>query len=76
MEILTIPCFGESNFYQTVENNESTVTVIPQSDPSSFDEYCKMLEAIGYTKKEERNLPVRKYAAFARESRGVFNNYF
>lgn len=76
MENLLIPAFGETQYFDDQENRASRVVLIPDSQPSRFDDYCALLQEKGFVQKEQFTADHRSFAAYEKDGWGVFVNYF
>lgn len=76
INIPAIPAFGETDFFQNRENERSTVVMIPHADSAAFSEYCRLLEACGWVRKEDRRTDMHLYASYTDGENAFFLNYF
>ena len=73
---IQLPAFGETEFFDNQMNKTARVVLIPHSPESRFSEYCQLLNQSGFTQTELVSLSHRRFAAFQKETIGVFVNYF
>ena len=71
-----LPAFGETEFFDNQMNKTARVVLIPHSPESRFMAYCQLLNQSGFTQTELVSLSHRRFAAFQKETIGVFVNYF
>ncbi len=71
-----IPAFGETEFFDNKMNKTARVVLIPNSPEGRFSEYCNLLRQNGFNQAELVFLPHRRFAAFQKDSTGVFVNFF
>lgn len=71
-----IPAFGETEFFDNKMNETARVVLIPNSPECRFSEYCRLLMQSGFNQTELVSLPHRRFAAFQKDSSGVFLNFF
>lgn len=71
-----LPAFGETEFFDNYMNKTARVVLIPNSPNSRFTEYGRLLTDGGFVQTELVSLPHRSFAAFQKDSTGVFLNYF
>jgi len=74
--MIQIPAFGEIGYSDIQENKTSRVILIPNTQSARFDDYCALLERAGFVCKERFTADHRSFAAYAKDSWGVFLNYF
>ena len=73
---ISLPAFGETKYFDNQENRESRVVLISDVTPAAFGDYCDLLAREGFTQKELFTADHRSFAAFGKDSWGVFLNYF
>jgi len=73
---IQLPAFGETEFFDNQMNKTARVVLIPNSSDCRFDEYCALLTQAGFAQTELVSLAHRCFAAFQKDSTGVFVNYF
>ena len=71
-----IPAFGETEFFDNYMNKAARVVLIPNSPDYRFAEYSRLLTEAGFVQTELVSLAHRRFAAFQKDSTGVFLNYF
>jgi len=76
MKNLTIPAFCETNYEEHQENRNSKVYYFSQTAPSAFEDYGKLFEEHGFSKKEEYRMDSHRFAAYFRDGVGIFVNSF
>lgn len=70
-----IPAFGESVCFEDRENAAAKVWVKQNVKEEGFDACCAWFAEEGYIKKEEYCQGAHRFAAFEKESCGIFVNY-
>ena len=73
---ISLPAFGEEKYYTERTNVTSSVFVAEDAPLSLFDSYVDLLHSHGFEKKEAWVRGENRYAAFCKESLGVFLHYF
>lgn len=73
---VSIPAFGETEYFDNQENKAARVVLIPQRTPASFHDYCTLLEQAGFVQKELFTADHRRFSAYEKDGWGVFVNYF
>lgn len=76
MKNIHIPAFGETEFFENRENENSIAVAIPNADLQAFSKYCKLLDECGFERKEERQTDTHLYAAYADGENALFLNCF
>lgn len=71
-----LPDFCESEYSLERENQTAQVLLLPNSPRDRFCQYCDLLKQNGFLQKEQFSAPHRSYAAFQKDTLGVFINYF
>ena len=74
--MLQFPAFGEDKYYVNQENLTARVILIPEAPSVRFSDYCRLLEQSGFSQTELLTAEHRCFAAYQKESLGVFLNYF
>jgi len=72
----SIPAFGETNFFEEQMNRTARVVLIQNCPGPRFADYCALLEQNGFSEKERFAATHRSYAAFQKDTLGIFINYF
>ena len=73
---LSLPAFGELNYYIERTNAASSVFTAEGVPLSLFEKYADLLLTHGFEKKESWVRGENHYAAFAVDSLGIFLHYF
>lgn len=76
MDKLKIPAFGEIDFIENKESEKATVWTLKNANEKSYLSYCELFEENGFVKKEEYRNGENLFAAFNKESTGIFINLF
>ena len=76
MDIFSIPAFGENKCIETRTGSGTRVFVLSNVADDAFDNYRKLLEESGFINKEEYSIGAHRFAAYKKDSDGVFLNYF
>ena len=76
MLTVPIPAFGETEFFDNAMNKAARVVLIPNTPDCRFSEYCRLLKQGGFHQTELVSLSHRRFAAFQKDSTGVFVNFF
>lgn len=76
MDLFSIPAFGENECIETRTGSGTRVFVLSDVADDAFDNYRKLLEKSGFTNKEEYSIGAHRFAAYKKDSDGVFLNYF
>ncbi len=74
--MVTIPAFGETEYFDNRQTPSSRVILICNAAPNSFDRYCSLLEGEGYARHEAELSAHRCFAAYRKDGQGIFINYF
>ena len=72
----SLPAFCEELFFDEAENKNSRVVTVEKADEALFDKYCALFEGEGFSKKEERQRDGNLFAAYLKDSTGIFVSYF
>lgn len=70
-----IPAFGEECAVHD-ENKHSRVVTFRQKTEEDFYDYCRLLSECGFVREQMRYADARSFAAYRRETDGVFLNYY
>lgn len=73
---ISLPAFGEIEYFDNQENRDCRVILIPNTPASRFFAYCGLLSAEGFAQKELFTANHRCFAAWEKDGWGVFLNYF
>jgi len=76
MKNIKLSAFCEENFFDEIENRDSRVITVTAADEALFDRYCALFEGEGFEKKEEWQREGNLFAAYRKESTGIFVSYF
>lgn len=73
---IKIPAFGETAYTDHNTNKTNRVVNFTDAKAAAFADYCRYLREAGFTQKEAYTQNGHSYAAFQKDDRGVFLNYF
>ena len=73
---LSLPAFGDLNYYIERTNATSSVFTAEDVPLSLFEKYADLLHSYGFEQKEAWVRGENHYTAFAKEDLGVFLHYF
>ncbi len=76
MNMMKLPAFGETEFFEHRENRQARVIMIPHADASAFDRYCAYVEKQGGEPREAWEQDAHHYAAYSLGADGLFLNYY
>lgn len=73
---IPLPAFQEQEYFDNRENAAAGVVLIPGASADRFDAYCALLESNGFAPGETFQTARQRFAAYQKDSWGVFLNYF
>ena len=73
---IKIPAFGEENYIEDRENKNTQLFSIFDCPKEQFYKYCELFYKASYEKKEEYRQNEHLFAAFKREEKAIFINYY
>jgi len=76
MADIKLPAFCEENYTDEISNSVTRVLTLKNSSVSDYERYLGYFEENGFEKKEEYEIEGHSFAAFSKESDGIFINYF
>lgn len=76
MDILQLPAFGESDFFDNPVSKHCRVVLIPDADSELFRQYLNYFQDNGFAKWEHSRTENRYFIAFRKDSTGIFLNYY
>lgn len=76
MHTLTIPAFGEKDFFQNRENETAEVTLIQNASAALLARYVEYAISCGFTQKARVEREEHIFVAFAGAGDALFINYF
>ncbi len=76
MKALDIPAFGEADFTKHRENATATVVTVPNADEAAFAAYGTYFLENGFLQKERYTQGTHHFAAYQKDTCGIFLNYY